>query len=48
MDVFQTFDHTGNDRLDDVDSELSCGSRGAEGVNMRTQGRREKTIVYTV
>ncbi len=48
MDGFQAFDHTGDDRLDDVDSELSCGSRGTEGVNVGTQGLRKKTIMYTV
>ena len=48
MGGFQTFDHTGNDRLDDVDSELSCGSRGTKGMHVRTQGPREKTIVYAV
>ena len=48
MDSFQTFDHAGNDWLNDVDRELSCGSRGTEGVDMGTRDRCEKTIVYTV
>jgi hypothetical protein len=46
MHHFQSLDHTGNDWLDDVNSELSCGSRGTEGVHIRTQGAGEDAVVH--
>jgi hypothetical protein len=48
MDHFQSLDHTGNDWLDDVNSELSCGRRGTERVHIGTQGTGEDTVVHAM
>ena len=48
MHHFQSLDHTGNDWLDDVNSELSRGSRGTEGVHIGTQGPGEDAVVHAM